>query len=234
MLGPLLQDQAYHRFADARTVLGVQHFADVFSSVAFIAVGLAGVLLLWRSRALPGRFPIPGEWSAYWAFFWAVALTGVGSAYYHLAPNDARLTWDRLPIALAFMSLLGAVLAERLGTAGGWKLLAILGLLGAASVFYWRAFDDLRPYVLVQFGSLLAIVLICSRYPSQYTQGWAIFILAALYGLAKVCEFYDRDIFELTGRALSGHTLKHLIAAAAISTLLAWLAFRQPLSPGHS
>ncbi|HET7365337.1 MAG TPA: hypothetical protein VFJ70_17355 [Burkholderiales bacterium] len=232
MLGPLHQDQAYHRFADVRSLLGVPNFADVVSSIAFVVVGVTGLVILWRGRSAGGRYILQGEWSAYWAFFWAVALAGVGSAYYHLAPDDARLAWDRLPIALAFMCLLAAVMSERLGIASRAGLLTLIAV-GAASVLYWSRFDDLRPYVLVQFGSLAAIVILCARFPARYTQGWAIFAIAALYGVAKVCELYDGEIFGLTGGALSGHTLKHLISAAAIGALLCWVAWREPLSAGH-
>jgi len=230
MIGPIPQDQAYHRFADSRAFLGVHNFADVASSLAFVLVGIAGVFLLWRAGA--GRFSSPDEWRAYGWFFCAVALTGLGSAYYHLAPDDARLTWDRLPIAVGFMCLLCALLTERLRLAPGATLLTVLAIAGAASVLYWRAFDDLRPYVLVQFGSLAAIVVLCAWLPSRYSHGWIIFAVAALYVLAKLCELRDPAIYQFTRGSLSGHTLKHLISAAAIAGLLWWLAFRQPTNSG--
>ncbi len=56
-------------------------------------------------------------------------------------------------------------------------------------------------------------------YRSRYTHGWVIFVLAAAYGVAKVVEVYDRQIFEF-GQWLSGHTLKHLAAALGIYLLL--------------
>ena len=230
MIGPISQDQAYHRFADSRAFLGVHNFADVASSLAFVLVGIAGVLVLWRGGA--ARFSSPDEWRAYGWFFCAVALTGLGSAYYHLAPDDARLTWDRLPIAVGFMCLLCALLTERLRLAPGATLLIVLAIAGAASVLYWRAFDDLRPYVLVQFGSLAAIVVLCAWLPSRYSHGWIIFAVAALYVLAKLCELRDPAIYRFTGGSLSGHTLKHLISAAAIAGLVWWLAFRQPTNSG--
>jgi hypothetical protein len=232
LIGPLHQDPAYHRFADARALVGIDNFADVASNLALVAVGVAGLLLLWR-RAAGSPLSLAGEQGAYAAFFAAVILAGIGSAYYHLAPDDARLAWDRLPIAVSFMCLLVAVLAERLDVAGGWKLLSVLAALGAASVLYWRFVDDLWPYVLVQFGCILAIVLVCGWFPSHYTQGWALFGVAALYGVAKLCELQDREIFALTGGTLSGHTLKHLISAAAVGAVCAWLALRQPLPAGH-
>jgi len=231
MIGPIHQDQAYHRFADARSFFGVPNFADVASSLAFVIVGIAGVLLLWRSAA--GRFSAPAEWRAYWWFFAAAALAGIGSAYYHLAPDDARLAWDRLPIAVGFMCLLCALITERSRVAPGATLLVVLAILGAASVLYWRAFDDLRPYALVQFGSLAAILVICAWLPARFSQGWMVFAVAGVYALAKWCELRDPAIYQATGGSLSGHTLKHLLSAAAIAWLLWWLMVRQPASPGH-
>ena len=231
MIGPIPQDQAYHRFADVRAFLGIPNFADVSSSLALVLVGVAGICLL--SRAADSRSSGPDEWRAYWWFFCAVALAGVGSAYYHLAPDDARLAWDRLPIAVAFMCLLSALISERLRIAPGWTLLAVLAFLGAASVLYWSAFDDLRPYALVQFGSFAAMVVLCAWYPSRYSQGWAIFAVAALYGLAKLCELRDPLIYQLTGGFVSGHTIKHLLSAAAIAGVLWWVTLRQLVSARH-
>jgi hypothetical protein len=226
MIGPLRQDQDYHRFADGRAFLGVENAADVLSNLPFLAVGLAGMVFLWRNRTATARFSAPEELRAYWAFFCAVALASLGSSYYHFAPDDGRLTWDRLPIALAFMCLLSAVIIERMGT-GSWKLLATLTALGGASVLYWSAFDDLWPYLLVQFGSLAAILALCAWFPSRYTKGETIFAAAALYAVAKLVELHDTGIYELTGRTLSGHTLKHLAAAAALYLILWSLARRR-------
>ena len=231
MIGPIPQDQAYHRFADGRAFLGVPNFADVSSSLALVLVGGAGIWLF--SRGADDRFSGRDEWRAYWWFSCAVVLAGIGSAYYHLAPDDARLAWDRLPIAVAFMCLLSALITERLRIASGWTLLVLLAFLGAASVLYWRAFDDLRPYALVQFGSFAAMLFLCAWYPSRFSQGWAVFVVAALYALAKLCELRDPQIYEATRGLLSGHTLKHLISAAAIAGVLWWVACRQPVSADH-
>jgi hypothetical protein len=85
--------------------------------------------------------------------FAAVALTCVGSAYYHLAPDSSRLTWDRLPMGVAFMALLAAMISERIHPRAGMTLLALV-LVGIASVLYWHwgeaaGTGNLRPYVAV-------------------------------------------------------------------------------------
>jgi hypothetical protein len=219
---PLPQSQAYHLFADARPLLGIPNAADTLSNFAFLLVGALGLVFLWRERASgsSARFATPQEMRAYGVFFTGVALTSVGSAYYHLAPDDARLVWDRLPMTIAFMSLVAALVGERISVRAGNALLWPLVLLGLASVAYWRwsalgGFENLRPYLAVQFGSIAVVLAISILFRSRYALGWSIYVLAAAYGLAKATEVYDHEIFAVGGW-VSGHTLKHLLAAGGI------------------
>ena len=229
----MVQSQDYHLFADSRGLLAVENAADTLSNLAFLLVGGLGLALLWRERAAGGsaRFATPQELWPYWAFFAGVTLTSAGSAYYHLAPDDARLVWDRLPMTIAFMSLVAAMVAERISVRAGNLLLAPLVILGIASVAYWRwsalaGAENLRPYVAVQFGSIALVLAIALLYRSRYTHGAAIFAVAAAYGVAKVVESLDREIFAL-GYRVSGHTLKHLAAAVGVWLLLAALQRRR-------
>lgn len=85
----------------------------------------------------------------YFFFFLGVLLTAFGSTYYHWAPDDARLLWDRLPMARGFMELLAAVLSERVAPALASQTLVPLVGAGIGSVLYWRwtdlaGCDDLR------------------------------------------------------------------------------------------
>lgn len=233
-LPPVTQSQEYHLFADTRPLLGVPNAGDTLSNLAFLLVGAMGLAFLWREHAPGGsdRVATPQEMRPYWVFFAGVTLTSVGSAYYHLAPDDARLVWDRLPMTIAFMSLVAAVVAERISARAGDGLLAPLVILGLASVAYWRwsalgGFENLRPYLAVQFGSIAVVLAIAILYRSRYTLGWAIFVLAGAYGLAKVTEVYDREFYALGGW-VSGHTLKHLLAAGGIWLFLRALQRRAP------
>jgi hypothetical protein len=231
MLDPIRQDQDYHRFADARAFLGVENAADVLSNLPFLVIGAIGLALLWRSRRT--RFFLREEARAYWLLFGAVALTGVGSSYYHLAPDDARLVWDRLPIAIAFMALLSAVVTERINAQAGITLLWPFVVIGAASVLYWAMFDDLRPYLLLQYGAIAAIFAVCVWFPSRYTRGADILVAVATYAVAKVAEALDTRIYAF-GEIVSGHTLKHLMAALAIGWLLRMLYLRRAINPPSS
>src|SRR5688572_20457877 len=102
--GPIPQDPAYHRFADTRPVLGVPNGLDVLSNAAFAIVGLAGLAATLGPRS---RRAFEHTWARVpWATLFAgTLLTAAGSSYYHLAPDDARLVWDRLPMTVAFMGL---------------------------------------------------------------------------------------------------------------------------------
>ncbi|MFH1069379.1 MAG: alkaline phytoceramidase [Candidatus Glassbacteria bacterium] len=223
------QDPAYHQFADRRCILGVANFFDVVSNLPISLAGGWGLWVIFR-RLWPGSGNEPERrrtYLLYLCFFAAVAFTGIGSAYYHLSPDNGRLFWDRLPLSLTFMCLLAAVIGERAGAKYGIALLPFLWLAAAGSVIYWRVSEqagmgDLRPYGLVQFYPLLLIVLLVVLYPARYVRGKYYFGLLLFYGLAKAAEVLDGRIFSL-GHLLSGHTLKHLLSAAAVGWVIFYL-----------
>jgi len=221
--GPVPQDPDYHRFADTRTILGVPNFLDVVSNAPFTLVGVLGLVLLGRRRSPPAAR----------VFFASVALVGLGSAWYHLEPTNDSLLWDRLPLVLAPVALLCLVIGERLSARAGNLLLPVLGALGIASVLYWYATEgagrgDLRAYGFLQFYPAAGVVLLVLLAPPRLTSSSSYLVVVAWYGLAKLFEVADRPIFEATG-FVSGHTLKHLAAAAAAWRLLEMLRRRAPL-----
>jgi hypothetical protein len=227
------QPQSYHIFADQRMFLGIPNFGNVVSNLPFAAVGLWGMCLLRpRSGQNAIQFVDRRERWPYWIVFAGLFLTAFGSSYYHLQPSNARLVWDRLPMTIVFMSLVAAIIAERISLRAGLWLLPLLLLIGLASVLQWhmselRGAGDLRFYAGVQAYSLL-FLLIALLLPPRYTGGSDLMIVAGWYVLAKVLEILDQPIFEL-GHIVSGHTLKHLAAAAAGYWILRMLSRRCPL-----
>jgi len=233
-LEPIPQDPAYHHFADTRAVLGIPNFNDVTSNLGFALVGALALFMLAGGRGR-GIFDRPPDVRPYLVFFLGVALVALGSAYYHWAPSNERLLWDRLPMSVAFMAFCAAVVADRIDArAGNGWLLALLVALGLASLFYWHWSEslgrgDLRFYGFVQFYPAVALPVAFWQFPEhRYTAGRAIAWMVAWYGLSKVFEHFDGAIFELLGRTVSGHTLKHLAAAVAPFVLLRMLLARRP------
>ena len=109
LLPRVAQPLDYHDFADQRAFLAVPNFLNVASNGFFIFVGVWGLMLVLRSPDSKARpFISPVERWPYLILSLGVGLTCLGSGYYHLAPDNARLVWDRLPMTLGFMSLLSA------------------------------------------------------------------------------------------------------------------------------
>lgn len=84
-----------------------------------------------------------------------------------------------------------------------------------------------RPYILVQFYSALVIVLIVGMFPPRYIDAGELVAALILYALSKVLESFDSQVFGF-GWIVSGHTLKHLAAAAAVWFILHMLRHRTP------
>jgi hypothetical protein len=228
LIQPIPQPQSYHNFADHRAWLGIPNFGDVASNVAFAIVGFWGLIVLFMPQAV--QFADSRERLPYVVMFFGMILTAFGSAYYHLAPDNARLVWDRLPMTIVFMSLIAAVIAERVSVRAGLVLLPLLLIVGAASVLQWRESElqghgDLRFYAMVQVYAVL-VLLLMMLVRSKYTRGADFAMVVAFYVLAKVLEETDRQVFAL-GHIASGHTLKHLAAAAAGYWILRMLQKRK-------
>lgn len=233
---PLPQPEEYHQFADQREYFGIPNFFNAASNVGFLLVGAAGVLfIIYSGRNRVDRiFVEPRESWLYIVLFMSVTLIGLGSAYYHLAPDTDRLMWDRLPMAAAIMALLAATLAERVSVRTGLQLLPLLIALGAGSVLYWhwseqQGTGNLNFYIVVQFYSILVIILLAEFFPPRYSRGADIYAIVGWYAVAKVAEIADHQLYTL-GNFISGHTAKHLLAAVAAYWILRMLRRRTPIS----
>lgn len=207
----LPQDPHYHQFADQRTIFACENFFNVISNLPFLLIGIFG---LWRSYTFSVQHARP----AYLMLALGVCFTALGSGYYHAAPSNASLVWDRLPMTISFMSLLMLLLQERLQVRGFflWPCLA----LGMLSVAYWYTTEmaghgDLRPYLLVQFLPVLLTPVILLLFPQQYLRDRYLWAALALYVVAKLCEHYDLALLE-TLQIVSGHSIKHGLAALAV------------------
>jgi len=235
LLPAMRQPPAYHDFADHRAVFGIANFLDVASNVGFLLVGAAGVWVALRPRT---RFEFAVERWPWVVFFSGMVLTAAGSSYYHLAPDNERLFWDRLPMTIALMSLIGAQIVDRISVRWGLALLLPMLLVGAASVFYWRATEragvgNVVPYAVLQGYSVVILLLMTLWQPSRYTRGSDVYLVFAAYVIAKLLELFDAQVLAL-GHLVSGHTLKHLAAALAGLVVCRMLMLRTLQAPVRS
>lgn len=204
------QDQGYHHFADQRSMGGIHNAMDSLSNLPFILFGLWGCALLatGRLKFQPGALQFFSI-----VFFLGFIATGVGSLWYHLAPNDEGLVFDRLGMVLAFSGVLGMIAAQRVSARAGWWLGFLTLLLGPYSVLHWVSSGSIGPYAVMQFGGMALVMGMLFLRDTGAGPRWA--ALIAAYALAKVFETMDVQVFALTQQLVSGHTLKHLVAACA-------------------
>lgn len=213
--GAIPQEPAYHNFCDKRALWGIYNFANVVSNLAFFVVGAAGLFRVRMSAASKGLKLI------YTVVFSGVFLTGLGSGWYHYRPNDGTLVFDRLPMTIVFMGMVSAAMEEGIGPgigkAGLWPLTAA----GLISVLWWHYSGDLRWYVIAQYYPLILIPTILLLFSNaRIRDGWPPLLLCfGLYALAKIVEALDCNLYSLL-RGVSGHTLKHLLAALATACLV--------------
>lgn len=229
MFGPLPQDPAYHALADTRTCLGViPRAGDVLTNLSILAAGLFGLALRKRMTL------VDGERAAADALIAGAVLTAFGSAYYHWAPSNAALVWDRLPMTLVLMPLLALVMADRVHPLFARSALWPFTLFAAASVVFWGASEalgqgDLRLYLIARVGTATAIAFLLILRPPRHTGArWLVAALIAEVVLT-LFERLDYEVFALTGGLVSGHNAKHVIAGGALACAFWWLRVRRPL-----
>ncbi|MDX8404411.1 MAG: hypothetical protein R8K54_08400 [Mariprofundaceae bacterium] len=231
-LPPIPQPPEYHQFADSRLFLGMPNFLDVTSNLLFLAAAAYGLKLLFNSRHGMERvnFEFGSEIIPYTIFFAASGVTCFGSIYYHLSPDNFSLIWDRLPMTVMFGSFLTIVISERINQKAGLILLPILLLLGIFSIYHWYQTElinvgDLRLYLMIQFFPILLILYMLFFLPSRYSRSSRFGWILALYAVAKVAEMFDQEIFNMQPW-ISGHTIKHILAALAVFALAEMLRRR--------
>jgi len=213
MHGPIPQKQDYHNFADNRSFSGIPNFLNVITNLPFFIVGLVGLKEAKHFRDKNLRL-------IFSTLFTGFLLVALGSGYYHLYPKNITLVFDRIPIVTVLMSFFSYILYDYINNKIGYKAFFIFNIIGIASVIYWIISEqtgngDLRWYGMVQFFPVVAIPLILVLYKSVTSQWKQILIIFFFFGIAKLNEQFDREVFELLKDTISGHSLKHLFMVAA-------------------
>jgi hypothetical protein len=220
----LAQPPQPHEFADQRMLWGVPHALDVLSNLPFALLGIIGLVTLHRARSVLTS----GERACALLFLAGLLCATAGSAWYHHAPDDVGLAIDRCGMSVAFAGLLGLLAGSLVSERAGAAVAALLMVLAPAGVLAWFTTGNVLPWAVVQFGGMPLLLLAAVRRPAAHALQvrWALVLLA--YALAKWCETNDHAIFAATGELLSGHTMKHLLAAFAAWPVIAAVAARLP------
>lgn len=209
---PLAQAPHFHDFADQRGWLGIPCALDVLSNLPFALFGAWGLHVLGR---VPAAALNPPQRQLAALFFAGLVLTTFASGWYHWAPHDAGLAVDRLGMTVAFAGLLGLGVASHVSARAGQCFAWAVLLGGPLSIWVWLHSGNLLPWALLQGGGmvLLVVLAVLKPLPGALAARWAAVI--GVYIVAKLCEQADHAIYQATGEVVSGHSLKHLVAAFA-------------------
>lgn len=202
-------------FADARAWQGLPFAMDVLSNLPFAVFGVWGLWRLRRFDTLHERLRSAAALDCAWLFFAGLVFTAAGSVFYHLQPDALRLAADRAGMAIAFAGILGLAVCERVSLRAGWPAacVAFAGGLMAVAVYHERG--DVLPWAVVQFGGMALVLGLALLRPVPGAMGLKLGAVIGFYAVAKMLELGDHGVFEATGELVSGHTLKHLVAACA-------------------
>lgn len=216
---------SYHAFADQMTWGVLPHARDVLSNAAF---ALAGWVLWWQGRryvrCMPDEAARQRLASALRVSAWGLVLTALCSGIYHLQPDARGLMIDRIGMSMAFAGVVGVLVADRFAPVRVVPAMAAALLLGVACAVGDFLHDNTMPWVLFQLGVVLLMLLApwvtrdagTHRLGQPAVLGVAWWQVLAFYALAKLCEMGDHALWHWTGEIISGHSLKHIAAAAAV------------------
>ncbi|MGP1630587.1 MAG: hypothetical protein ACTS5V_11655 [Giesbergeria sp.] len=221
LFGPVLPASEHqHAFADQRGLWGIPCVLDVLSNLPFAIAGLWGLVALLR---MPQCLLDTASRALATLFFVGLLCTAVGSTVYHWQPQNAGLLWDRLGMVLPFAGLLGLAAAGRVSARAGWATAGTVLLAGPLAVVWWAHSGNLLPWAVVQLGGMLVVVALAWLPRREGALALHLGAVIALYALAKLFEGADHWVFAATAQVLSGHSLKHVLAAGAALPVLSAL-----------
>jgi hypothetical protein len=217
---------AVDAFADRRPWHGMANAMDVLSNLPFAVFGLWGLWQLHRFDAASAQAhaePPGSTLDCAWLFFAGLLVTATGSAFYHLQPDAMRLVADRAGMTVAFAGLIGLAACERVSQRAGWAMAWCTLAGGLLAVACAAESGNLVPWAAVQFGGMAVVLALAFTPKVEGAIGLRLGWVIALYAVAKLLEAGDAWVYEASGHAVSGHTLKHGVAAVAAWPVLAGL-----------
>ena len=182
--------KSYHNFVDKRKFMGVNNAMNVLSNLFFL---YPVIYLLTKQHKNKTKFLA--------LIIFGLAIT---SAYYHMKPTNHTIFMDMIFVVSLNTFVLSYFVDETLGY--------LMGILGISSVVLWNVTNDIRPYALLQIGIAL---FCCYKLYETPAQDYILPIIGVGISV-RLVEMLDSQIYKLTNKLISGHTLKHILATIQI------------------
>jgi len=91
---------------------------------------------------------------------------------------------------------------------------------------------NVLPYALLQGYAVIVLLLMAALHRSRYTRARDLYFIFGWYVLAKLLELFDAEVLAYS-HLVSGHSLKHVAAAAAGVVACRMLMQRTLAEPGR-
>ena len=190
--------KGYHNFADKRRLIGLPNAMNVLSNL-FIIIPVIYLLKHKTENNTNNNLLIIH-----------ITLLSLASAYYHYNPSDKSIFWDILMIATLSIIVLNIINEYKYGS--------LFYILGVLSVIYWKQTGDIRLYLLILIG--VPIIFFLKYYDNEEEDKKGVnknlYIILFFTLLYRFVEYYDHQIYNLSNKFISGHTLKHIFAGLSI------------------
>ncbi len=129
-------------------------------------------------------------------------------------------------MTVGFTALLVALIDEHMADHTERHLLVPIVAVDVLGLLYWHLYDDLRAYLWIQAISLGTALSVVAIYPDANSGRKYLLAAVLAYAVAILCEQADRGLWDLLDNRLSGHTIKHLVAAFGLYQLFRMLRDR--------
>jgi len=222
-LVPSLADiKGYESYADQREFFGIKFFAHTISSIPFIVFGMYGLdRILYQPKNIPCISKFYERVIYEFAFIISIVI-GICSIYFHIGLSDNVILCDKIPSLILFILILAIVLIERIDEDQlGFTIMFPLALITiscftALQIHYLLASNEFRQYIIIEFLPILLAVTSVLFFKSKYNNNyfWHLILINIL--ISRICDYFDLEIYNLTFKLISGHTLNHLTCSLAI------------------
>ena len=189
----------YHTFVDTKTIGGIPNFMNIVSNGSFLIPFLYLYIIIRKSSKSSKRTQL---------FLGLILCLAVSSGYYHTQPTNDTITLDMLCVISIYLIVVSYFVTS--------DVMYLLVVIGISSVLYWNKTRDLRLYELLKI-----IIPIYCLYKLHTTRAANyLFPLLFISIAVRLCEYNDSMIYRLTGNTISGHSLKHIVAAFQLCVII--------------
>ncbi|MCH2037115.1 MAG: hypothetical protein MK137_00795 [Rickettsiales bacterium] len=229
---------SYHinYFVDTRSIMGIENFYHVFSSVTYAFVGLFGIYIVAVNHKNKDIFHYRIETVIWYCYFLASFSTCFGSIYFHLNPVESRIIWDQIPSIIMLSCIFSYIIFNWIQPKAGFIALPITIIVGIGSSAYWSyqlnlGNNNMLLFFIFKLSLIVITIMVLKLFNGMYHGAKYIKWIVIWYIVSLLFKQFDGMFFFVLARSISGHSLLHLALAISIYYVIVYLLNRKKIAP---